>query len=64
MASECVAQAVFVKSENMPDDSIKVLGYDFNNGIDYHKLLQSYASTGFQATKFSQAVDQINKMVC
>lgn len=40
-----------------------VRGYDFNQGVDYERLLQSYATTGFQATLFSRAVDQINQMV-
>lgn len=63
MAAQSVTEAVFVKSESMPKDSVKVSGYDFNNGINYHELLQSYATTGFQATKFGQAVKEINKMV-
>jgi len=39
------------------------LGYDFNKGLDYHKLFQSFRVTGFQATSFGQAVEEINKMV-
>lgn len=41
----------------------KVAGYDFNAGIDYEKLLDSYAYTGFQATNFGAAVREINKMI-
>ena len=26
-----------------------VAGYDFNEGVDYERLLQSYLTTGFQA---------------
>ncbi len=40
-----------------------VKGYDFNNKLDYSKLLDSYSSTGFQATHFSKAVEIINKMI-
>ncbi|XP_039270310.2 deoxyhypusine synthase-like isoform X1 [Styela clava] len=55
--------AVFVKSEAMSNDSRIVSGYDFNDGIDYHKLLESYRTCGFQAQHFGQAVEQINKMI-
>ena len=44
-------------------DPVLVKGYDFNDGIDYHKLLQSYRTSGFQATNFGIAVEVINKMV-
>ena len=57
------ANAVLLKSEEMPQDSVLVSGYDFNEGIDYHKLLQTYATSGFQATNFGKAVIEINKMV-
>ena len=39
-------------------------GYDFNEGIDYHKLLETYKTSGFQATHFGLAVEELNKMVC
>jgi len=40
-----------------------VRGYDFNDGIDYHALLQTYRTTGFQATNFGLAIDEINRML-
>ena len=40
----------------MPADSLVVRGYDFNEGLDYHRLLRSYMTTGYQATSFAQAV--------
>eukprot|EP00899_Mesostigma_viride_P015673 jgi/Mesvir1/24106/Mv10828-RA.1 len=40
-----------------------VAGYDFNRGIDYGALLESYKTTGFQATTFGQAVDEIQRML-
>jgi deoxyhypusine synthase len=39
-----------------------IAGYDFDKGIDWDKLLDSYATTGFQASHLSQAIDIINKM--
>ena len=50
-------------SGELPVKPVEVAGYDFNNGIDYHKLLQSYKTSGFQATNFGLAVDEINRMV-
>jgi len=37
--------------------------YDLNKGLDFDALLRSYATIGFQATSFSRAVDEINKMI-
>ncbi len=42
---------------------ISVKGYDFNNGVNYEKMLDSYASTGFQATHFAKAEGIIKKMI-
>ncbi|XP_022322469.2 putative deoxyhypusine synthase isoform X1 [Crassostrea virginica] len=55
--------AVLVKSEKISEGAETVEGYDFNNGVNYHKLLQSYARSGFQASNFGNAVQQINKMI-
>lgn len=40
-----------------------VRGYDFNQGVNYESLLKSFASTGFQATHFSRAVDITRAMI-
>nr|ACO12419.1 Probable deoxyhypusine synthase [Lepeophtheirus salmonis] len=56
-------ETVLLKSEPMPKDSQEVEGYDFNKGLDYHALLQSYKSSGFQATNFGLGVDVINNMI-
>ena len=47
----------------LPVPPVVVRGYDFNKGIDFHELLSSYKYSGFQATNFGLAVDQINQMV-
>lgn len=57
-----VKQVVLQGSQPMPEGSRVVQGYDFNQGVDYHALLESYRTTGFQATHFGQAVEEINKM--
>lgn len=38
-------------------------GYDWNKGIDYHALFQTYKHSGFQATNFGLAVEEIQKML-
>lgn len=55
--------AVLVTSSKLPDDTPQVHGYDWNNGINYEQLLNSYVNSGFQATNFGKAVNEINKMV-
>ncbi|XP_054157928.1 probable deoxyhypusine synthase isoform X2 [Oppia nitens] len=41
----------------------QVKGYDFNEGINHSALLQTYLTTGFQATSFGQSVQQIEQML-
>ncbi len=53
-------EAIFKQSDDIEGISIK--GYDFNKGVDYGKILDSYASTGFQASHFAKAVKIIEKM--
>ena len=62
-APEIAVDAVLKASEKMPEDSKIVKGYDFNNGLDYAALLATYKFSGFQATNFGKAVDEINNMV-
>jgi len=50
----------------MPDHMKKgeVCGYDFEkNGVNFESLLNSYKYSGFQATNFGLAVEEINKMI-
>ncbi len=42
---------------------VRVKGYDFNQGVDYTKLLESFSTTGFQADHFSKAISIIKKMI-
>jgi deoxyhypusine synthase len=55
--------AVMMQSGDLPVKPVEVKGYDFNQGVDYHKLLQSFTTTGFQATNFGKGVEEINRMV-
>jgi len=56
------ADAVLVQSGELPVDPVEVSGYDFNNGVDHNALLDSFLTSGFQATNFGLAVQEINKM--
>ena len=41
----------------------KIGGYDFDKGVDYRKILESFSSTGFQASLFAKAIKIVNKMI-
>ena len=64
-------EAVLVKSVSMPEGSKTVLGYDFEStdddddtGKDHAtRVLESMLYTGFQATSFGQAAEEINRMI-
>ncbi len=44
-------------------EGISVKGYDFNQGVDYKKIIENYSSIGFQAVHFSKSIEIINKMI-
>ncbi len=52
-----------VNIKNFQHNNEGSISFDFNRGIDYHALLQSYKYSGFQATNFGLAVEEINKMI-
>ncbi|KAJ1912509.1 Deoxyhypusine synthase [Mycoemilia scoparia] len=56
------SNAVLVVSEEIPKDAKVVKGYDFNNGVDYNKLFDSYLTTGFQATSLGRAIEIVRAM--
>ncbi len=41
---------------------LNVKGYDFEGGADFKKIIDSFATTGAQATNFSKAVEIIKEM--
>lgn len=63
LAPNVAVSAVFAPSQELPAETPTVCGYDWVNGIDYNKILESYARSGFQATNFGKAVTEINKML-
>eukprot|EP00698_Gefionella_okellyi_P002001 TRINITY_DN11882_c0_g1_i1.p1 TRINITY_DN11882_c0_g1~~TRINITY_DN11882_c0_g1_i1.p1 ORF type:complete len:374 (-),score=91.71 TRINITY_DN11882_c0_g1_i1:42-1163(-) len=56
------AAAALVQSQSLPESTPKVQGYNFDNGVDYDLLLQSYLTTGYQATNFGKAVAEVQAM--
>lgn len=62
-APSVARDAVLKESSPLPEDMPQIIGYDFNQGVDHKALLQSFLTTGFQASSFGQAVLEINKMV-
>lgn len=56
-------QAVFTKSQLPNGIEQIVCGYDFNEGICWERLLNSYICTGFQATQLGIAIEEINLML-
>lgn len=59
-----VAQdAVLRKSAPVPAGMLEIHGYDFNKGIDFGAIMDSYLTTGFQATNLAKAIEEINTML-
>jgi len=42
---------------------IKVEGYDFNLGVNYENILNSFSSTGIQASNLSMGINIVNEMI-
>jgi len=44
-------------------NGIAVKGYDFDKGVNYKEIVDSYESMGAQATHLSKAIEIVNKMI-
>ncbi|HLC32310.1 MAG TPA: deoxyhypusine synthase [Candidatus Nanoarchaeia archaeon] len=51
-----------IRESQEPKSYTAIRGYEFNNGINYEKILDSFFTTGFQATHLAQAIELIKKM--
>ena len=60
---QAASQTVLMASQAMEEGAETVSGYDFNKGVDFHALMASFCTSGFQATNLGRAVMEINKMV-
>lgn len=54
--------AVFVASEDIANEAVKIRGPDFNEAHTLDALLQSYATIGFQASGLTRAIEIVEKM--
>lgn len=63
IAPNIAVNAVLQPSQELPAETPIVSGYDWENGMDYNKILESYTLSGFQATNFGKAVSEINSML-
>eukprot|EP01083_Nonionella_stella_P125895 380852_1 len=56
-------QSVYVVSEELPANTPKVEGPDFNKSRSIDHILSAFRHTGFQASNLANAVDRINEMI-
>ncbi|KAK9500019.1 hypothetical protein O3M35_002932 [Rhynocoris fuscipes] len=63
LSANMAKEAVLVESSPLPETTPIVKGYDWNKGINYEALLETYKYCGFQATSFGLAVEEIMKML-
>ncbi|EXB38804.1 Deoxyhypusine synthase [Morus notabilis] len=55
--------AAFKESESLEGKCTKIEGYDFNQGLNYPRLLHSLLTTGFQASNLGDAIEVVNQML-
>jgi deoxyhypusine synthase len=58
--ADIASEALLVESQEPKGITIK--GYDFNEKFDFKKFLDSYATTGAQASNLAKAIEIIQKM--
>ncbi|MFA5992466.1 MAG: deoxyhypusine synthase [Candidatus Pacearchaeota archaeon] len=59
---EKIARKNILRKSKQEAIGLNIKGYDFNQGLDYEKLIDSYETTGFQATNLAKAIKIIKKM--
>ncbi|HLC86360.1 MAG TPA: deoxyhypusine synthase [Candidatus Nanoarchaeia archaeon] len=57
-----IAKKNILRDSYNPKEFTAIKGYDFNNKLDYNKLLDSFSTTGFQASNLGKAIKIIKKM--
>jgi deoxyhypusine synthase len=61
--SNVIKESSVEAKSKLSQESHEIRGYDMNKGIDFSSILDSYLTTGFQATNFARACEEINRMV-
>lgn len=56
-----VEKNLFRRSKEISGVAIK--GYDFDKGVDYKKIIQSFSTSGMQAAHFSKAIEITQRMI-
>lgn len=51
-----------LRESSEPKGLLHIKGYDFNTGVNYDKIIDSYLTTGFQATALARAIEVIKHM--
>ncbi len=59
---EEIARKNIMRDSEEPD-GISVRGPDFNLGVNYSKIIESFETMGFQATHLSRAIEITNRMI-
>ena len=62
MNNEEIARKNLMRDSKEPE-GISVRGCDFNLGVNYAGIIESFESMGFQATHLSRAIEITNKMI-
>jgi deoxyhypusine synthase len=47
----------------LPETHKEIKGYDFNKGLDYDKLIESFATMGIQSSQLSKAIEITKEML-
>ncbi|ANQ10641.1 Deoxyhypusine synthase [Plasmodium coatneyi] len=55
--------SVFVKSNQIPENTDVVEGMNFEKEINLHEFVNQYKYMGFQATNLGIGIDEVNKMI-
>jgi len=61
-SKEKIARENLLREGESPE-GIAIRGYDFNNGVDYAKLIKSFSGVGFQASNLGKAIEIIKNMI-
>lgn len=61
---EVMRKGLFSRGDyDILDGMMKIEGYDFNQGVDYEKMIQTYIHSGCQASYVGRSIDIINQMI-
>ncbi len=62
MSNESTARKNVLRDSEELKDYTPIKGYDFDKGFNFDNLMQSFATTGFQATNLAKSIEIIKEM--